>query len=142
MECGTRLALPPPSGGIENPTATGASDAVAGGPLNAGAVEGAEQRTMESRVPTPPLAPPARPADPTELSPSHPEWRMSPAGPLPEQPRRRWVVWLGAALGACLFVCVAAWILGSTVFREPLESFTATQITLATQTAGEGTDAE
>jgi hypothetical protein len=62
---------------------------------------------------------------------------MSPAGPLPEQPRRRWVVWLVGSLGACLALCLIVWILGSTVFRGPLDSFLATQVAEATRQAQE-----
>lgn len=48
--------------------------------------------------------PPERPG---ELPPTHPEWRMSPAGPLPEQPRRRIWLWV---VGGLLF-CVAMFVL-------------------------------
>jgi len=63
---------------------------------------------VRTDVPPPPI--PAfelPPLNPEDLPPTHPEWRMSPAGPLPEQPRRR--VWLWV-VGALLF-CVAMFVL-------------------------------
>jgi hypothetical protein len=57
---------------------------------------------------------------------------MSPAGPLPEQPRRRWVIWLGGALGVCLLLCVALFVWGSTIGRGTLDA-------VATQVAAEAT---
>lgn len=42
------------------------------------------------------------PRDPSELPATHPEWRMSSAGPLPEQPKRRLWLWIGGGLLACV----------------------------------------
>lgn len=50
-----------------------------------------------------------------DLPPSHPEWRMSSAGPLPDPPRRRrWIVILLAILGVCVLLCVAVFVFLST----------------------------
>ena len=62
---------------------------------------------------------------------------MSPAGPLPEQPRRRWVVWLVGALGACLLLCVGLFIWANTIGRGTIDA-AATQVA-ATQVAAEAT---
>jgi hypothetical protein len=42
------------------------------------------------------------PRDPSELPPTHPEWRMSSAGPLPEPPRRRLWLWIVGGLLGCV----------------------------------------
>lgn len=62
------------------------------------------------RIDTPPPPIPAfelPPVNPGDLPPTHPEWRMSPAGPLPEQPKRRLWLWI---VGGLLF-CVAMFIM-------------------------------
>ena len=58
------------------------------------------------RVDAPPPPVPAfaalPPRDPSELPPTHPEWRMSSAGPLPDPPKRRLWLWIVGALISCL----------------------------------------
>lgn len=137
MECGTRLAI-----GEGVPTAI---------PSEAAArTEPASDEAAQVSLPT--TEPPPRPggaasagpppsavdgaamrrASPAELPATHPEWRMSSAGPLPEQPRRRWVVWLAAALGVCLLLCVGLVVWSSTIGRGTLDA-------VATQVATEAT---
>lgn len=85
-------------------------------------------------IPTP-VTLPSR--NPSQLPASSPEWRMSDAGPLPEpRGRRRWLWILGGILAACLLLCVVAVALGSTVFRDDVESILATAEANATEQAG------
>lgn len=67
--------------------------------------EPAEQEPVV-RVDVPPPPVPAfaalPPRDPSELPPTHPEWRMSSAGPLPDPPKRRLWLWIVGALISCL----------------------------------------
>ena len=60
---------------------------------------------------------------PSSLPPTAPEWRMSPAGPLPEPPRRRTWLWvLFGTIGILLLLCclVVVWLntAGSDVLDE------------------------
>ena len=51
----------------------------------------------------------------SEVPPTSPEWRMSPAGPLPEPPRRRTWLWVVLGIiGACVLICCAGFIWLST----------------------------
>ncbi len=141
MECGTRLAVAerpagedrapvsPPAAAI--PVQPGAAVLPESGRAGRPHAEKGGAGTADDSGPLP-----QRPVNPVELPASHPEWRMSPAGPLPEQPRRRWVVWIIGSLGVCLVLCVTLWVLGSTVFRGPVDSFLATQVAEATRQAG------
>ena len=73
------------------------------------ASEPMEEPPKVVRIDAPPPPVPAfelPPPNPEDLPPTHPEWRMSPAGPLPEQPRRRIWLWI---VGALLF-CVAMFV--------------------------------
>ncbi len=72
----------------------------------------------ESAAPPPTPAPlPAqfsrRPADPNELPPTHPDWKMSPAGDLPDPPKRRIWLWVLGGIAAVLLLCVVMTILSS-----------------------------
>ena len=55
------------------------------------------------------------PIDPTELPPTHPEWRMSSAGPLPEPPRRRIWLWALVAIGLCVFIYLMMMLTNSVI---------------------------
>ncbi|HEX5499671.1 MAG TPA: zinc-ribbon domain-containing protein [Thermomicrobiales bacterium] len=111
------------------------------------------RRLPEPTAPEPASAPPisapptnasqpatAPPVNPTDLPPTHPEWRMSP--PEPYEPRHKRRTWLWIALGiiaVCLVVCVALIVFVNT---PPGRSFIATQAALqATPTASSATSA-
>ncbi len=137
MECGTRLAVgerSPVEGPAAAPPPAGASPAepfVA--PLPAtGTPPRSDVGPAASTVPSGVGETPGRARSPAELPATDPEWRMSSAGPLPEQPRRRWVLWLAVALGACLLICVALFVWSSTIGRGTLDA-------VATQVSAEAT---
>lgn len=94
-------------------------------------------------IPSPISPPPAfrsqTGGDSRELPPSHPEWRMSSAGPLPDPPRRRRWIWIVLGLlGACVIACVAIFIFFSTeTGTRLLEDFEA-QATTVQQTRDAG----
>ncbi|MCC6314395.1 MAG: zinc ribbon domain-containing protein [Thermomicrobiales bacterium] len=69
----------------------------------------------------PSLASSGRP--PSDLPPTHPDWRMSSAGPLPDRPRRRIWFWVLGIIGGCLLVCVLLVLWGSTIGRPVLDDF-------------------
>ena len=91
--------------------------------------------SVASRSALPPAKPsPAR--DRTELPPTSPEWRMSPAGPLPEPPRRRTWLWIVLGIvGACLLLCCLFLVWGNTIGVDTINEL-ATRVSVeATQAA-------
>lgn len=54
-----------------------------------------------------------RPSDPGELPPTHPDWKMSSAGPLPDPPKRRVWLWVLGGIGAIILLCVVMTIISS-----------------------------
>ncbi|MDQ2674546.1 MAG: zinc ribbon domain-containing protein [Chloroflexota bacterium] len=63
-----------------------------------------------------------RPTDPGELPPTHPDWRMSPAGPLPDPPKRRVWLWVLGGIGAVILLCVVMLIISSLAVGPGLEA--------------------
>lgn len=61
-------------------------------------------------------------AAPSHVPPTDPEWRMSPAGPLPDPPKRRIWVWVLVAVGAVLLLCVVLTLIGSLVGNPNLQA--------------------
>ena len=57
-------------------------------------------------------------SDPTDLPPTHPEWRMSSAGPLPEPPKRRIWLWVIGVLVSCVLIFLLMNILLSGVAEK------------------------
>lgn len=116
--CGNRLAATD----AQPTAATEPSTSAAAAPTNAASTQPPPTAPdpSPSRLPPsipPPLFPTATP--PTgpgrDLPASHPEWRMSSAGPLPDPPRRRRWIWIVLGLlGACVIACVALTIFLST----------------------------
>jgi eukaryotic-like serine/threonine-protein kinase len=108
MSCGTALSAP------SVPAATGPSVPAATGEGTTGAAPAGEPGTRAN----PPSEPPApRPSPlpaqftsvrsaPSELPATHPEWKMSPAGPLPDPPKRRIWLWVLGGVGVLLLLCV------------------------------------
>lgn len=130
MECGTRLV---PDEGLAGTAAADPTSSATATPIPA--------------APAPEIVPPSPPSPalprefrrfdqvrvgPNELPPTDPEWRMSPIGPLPEQPRRRWLPWVIGAVGACVLLCVVLTVWANTIGRGTLDA-------IATQAAGEQT---
>ncbi len=74
----------------------------------------------------------------SDLPPTDPEWRMSPAGPLPDRPRRRIWFWILVIIGVILLICVLIMIWMSTLGRTTVENFLATAAVEATRQAGAG----
>ena len=71
-----------------------------------------------------PAPEPAPAAGRTTLPPTSPEWRMSPAGPLPEPPRRRRWIWIVLGiLGACVVICVVLFVLVGSGAIGPVNDF-------------------
>ena len=139
MECGTRLPASEPAQAGSPVRAQADSEATAVPTVSDGDVNssrGASAVDLGS-------ATGGGPAQATsvrnlaELPATHPEWRMSPAGPLPDQPRRRWVVWVVGALGVCLLLCVAIVVWSSTAGRGTLDAI-ATQVTLEATRQSQG----
>lgn len=71
----------------------------------------------------------------SDLPPTDPEWRMSPAGPLPERPRRKIWFWILVVIGVILLICVLIMIWMSTLGRTTVENFLATAAVEATRQA-------
>jgi hypothetical protein len=73
------------------------------------------EQTAVEPTPAPANAPPAAlaapPISPTDLPPTHPDWRMSPPEPyLPQRGRRTWLWIVFGIIGACLVICLALFV--------------------------------
>ncbi len=97
--------------------------------------------TGAGRTPPTPREPP-RPEAPStvdrrDLPPTSPEWRMSPAGPLPEPPRRRRWLWIVLGIvGACLLLCCLLLVWGNTIGVDTINDL-ATRVSIeATEQGG------
>lgn len=141
MECGSRLAsggppaeaaTAPPAVAIE-PSAEQEADRPPPFTAQDQGLPRVGGPQVEARIPVQA----GRVPSPSELPANHPEWRMSPAGPLPEQPRRRWVIWLVGALGVCILLCVAVVVWSSTVGRPTIDAI-ATQVVVESTRQAEG----
>ncbi|HET7094425.1 MAG TPA: zinc ribbon domain-containing protein [Thermomicrobiales bacterium] len=93
-----------------------------------------------------PSAPPETmtpPINPTDLPPTHPEWRMSPPEPyVPQRRRRTWLWIVIGIIAACLVVCLAVVVFINTPPGRSIMNNLATQAALqATPTAGAATPA-
>lgn len=62
-----------------------------------------------------------RPVDPGELPPTHPEWKMSSAGPLPDPPKRRIWLWVLGGIGAVILLCIVLSIVSSLALGPAVE---------------------
>lgn len=107
MSCGNALpvAAEVPAAPIESaaPDEPGKPAATSGVPAGPDAPRTAPLPAQFSR----------RPVDPGELPPTHPEWKMSPAGPLPDPPKRRIWLWVLGGIGAIILLCVVLTIISS-----------------------------
>ena len=88
--------------------------------------------------PPTPVPPPADEAELSAIPPTSPEWRMSPAGPLPEQPRRRRWLWIVLGIvGACLLICCLIFVWANTIGVETVSNLATRVSEAATEQAGE-----
>jgi hypothetical protein len=127
--CGTRLVAPDPPASPQP-----------------GRSEPGDGEHGPAAVPAPPAPPPTAFARPirdtgpsaaTELPPTHPEWRMSSAGPLPDPPRRRRWLWIVLGLiGFCVLVCALIVLWGSTIGADTVNNWLIEAEAEATRQAG------
>ena len=81
---------------------------------------------------------PAPTDQPPSIAPTAPEWRMSPAGPLPEPPRRRTWLWvLLGTIGALLLLCCLVGVWLSTAGSDQLDNLATWAAEEATKQAGQ-----
>ena len=115
-----------PRCGTENPQ-TSKFCSECGGPLIPAPAAPAPEPVKVPPPPPVPAAPPPAPTtipassrnpesiDPTELPPTHPDWKMSSAGPLPDPPRRRIWLWILVAVGLCIFMWLMLMLTNSVI---------------------------